>query len=67
MRGTLPTFRGLSSMKSIGSRWLAVLAFALVAWLSLLGATAKTTGTLQPDKLVILSTTDVKGKVAPCG
>lgn len=54
-------------MKSIGSRWLAVLAFALVAWLSLLGATAKTTGTLQPDKLVILSTTDVKGKVAPCG
>jgi hypothetical protein len=23
--------------------------------------------TLQPDKLIILSTTDVKGKTSPCG
>ena len=55
-----------TNMKSMGSRLLAVLALALVAWIALLGATAKTT-TLKPDKLIILSTTDVKGKVAPCG
>jgi hypothetical protein len=53
-------------MKSFGSRLLAVLALALVAWVALLGATSKT-ATLQPDKLIILSTTDVKGKTSPCG
>jgi hypothetical protein len=53
-------------MKSNGSRLLAVLALALVALIALVGATSKT-ATLQPDKLIILSTTDVKGKTIPCG
>ena len=53
-------------MKSPGSRLFAVLVMALLAWIALLGANTKST-TLQPDKLIILSTTDVKGKLAPCG
>jgi hypothetical protein len=44
-------------------------ALSLVLWIVLAGATApsKSTPKLQPDKLVILSTTDVKGKTSPCG
>ena len=30
-------------------------------------ATAPQGTTLEPDKLIILSTTDVKGKTSPCG
>ena len=30
-------------------------------------ATTSSGAVLQPDKLVILSTTDVKGKTGPCG
>ena len=36
--------------------------FALLA-----GASAPRGKTLEPDKLVILSTADVKGKTDPCG
>ena len=40
----------------------------LLGNLVLAGASApKSTATLQPDKLIILSTTDVKGKTSPCG
>ena len=54
-------------MKSLSSRLLASVVMAILAWLALSGASSKKTGNLEPDKLIILSTTDVKGKVAPCG
>ena len=55
-------------MKSLVSRVLSSLVLAVIAWLVLAGAAAKSTGSnKQPDKLVILSTTDVKGKTSPCG
>lgn len=53
-------------MKSIVVRLTAVLVLALLAWVALMGASSGRS-TLQPDKLVILSTTDVKGKTSPCG
>lgn len=31
------------------------------------GASGKRGPVLQPDKLIIISTTDVKGKTGPCG
>ena len=52
-------------MKSPSSRLLASLVLALVTWLMLAGASAP--AIKKPDKLVILSTTDVKGKTSPCG
>jgi hypothetical protein len=52
-------------MKSLTPRILAALVLALVAWLALVGASS--TPIREPDKLVILSTTDVKGKTSPCG
>jgi hypothetical protein len=54
-------------MKLLVSRALAGAALALIAWLLLVGADAPRKVTLQPDKIVILSTTDVKGKTSPCG
>jgi hypothetical protein len=48
-------------------RLLASLLLGLFAWLALAGATAPRTANKQPDKLVILSTADVKGKTSPCG
>lgn len=53
-------------MKSLSSRILAVAVMALLALL-VAGGTASAKDILQPDKLVILSTTDVKGKTSPCG
>lgn len=53
-------------MKSLVSRILATAALAAIGWIVLAGATARTT-ILEPDKLIILSTTDVKGKTSPCG
>lgn len=54
-------------MKPIASRVVSAV-FALVALLVLVAAAARSGGPLlQPDKLVILSTTDVKGKTSPCG
>ena len=54
-------------MKSFASRLLATTLLAAIAWLALSGATASKGRVLQPDKLVILSTADVKGEVKPCG
>jgi len=53
-------------MKSIAARILAPL-LALVGLALLSGAASKSGHPAQPDKLVILSTTDVKGKTSPCG
>jgi len=53
-------------MKLTVLRTVAVLA-ALVAAALLAGAASKSTTVLSPDKLVILSTVDVKGKTSPCG
>ncbi len=53
-------------MKSLVARLGAVLAALFVVAL-LAGAATKAAKVLEPDKLVILSTTDVKGKTSPCG
>lgn len=53
-------------MKSIVVRLTALLA-ALVVVALLAGAASKAAQVLQPDKVVVLSTTDVKGKTSPCG
>jgi len=54
-------------MKTLFSRILATALIAAVAWVLLAGASAPRGNTLEPDKLVILSTIDVKGKTDPCG
>ena len=54
-------------MKSVASRIVAVFTLAMLCWLAVLGATSTKRPTLQPGKLIILSTTDVKGKTTPCG
>lgn len=57
-------------MKSLASRMLATAVLSVLAWLVLIGAATapKPSGPiLQADKLIILSTTDVKGKTLPCG
>ena len=53
-------------MKSPKSRILAAAALAIIALL-LQAAGTPSGPTKAPDKLVILSTTDVKGKTGPCG
>lgn len=52
-------------MKVLVSRVLATV-MALCLMVALLGAAAPNK-VLEPNKLVILSTTDVKGKNEPCG
>ena len=54
-------------MKNLVPRSLAAAVLAALVCLLLAGARAPEPSTLQPDKLVILSTTDVKGKTDPCG
>jgi len=54
-------------MKTLPSRILAAAVLAAVAWVLLAGASAPRGTPLEPDKLVILSTSDVKGKNDPCG
>jgi hypothetical protein len=54
-------------MKTLSSRFLAAAVLAAVAWLLLAGASAPRRNALEPDKLVILSTSDVKGHTDPCG
>jgi hypothetical protein len=54
-------------MKTTLSRILATALLAAVAWVLLAGARAPRGNLLEPDKLVILSTNDVKGKTDPCG
>ena len=52
-------------MKSMLLRCAAVLAVLAIA-AALVGAAAPGK-VLEPNKLIILSTTDVKGKTSPCG
>ena len=54
-------------MKSYTPRMLATAVTALIAALAVSAASAAADPILQDDKLVILSTTDVKGKTSPCG
>jgi hypothetical protein len=54
-------------MKSLGPRLLASALLAILAWLTLSAASSKKSGDFQPNKLIILSTTDVRGKSSPCG
>ena len=54
-------------MKTLLSRILATALLAAVAWVLLAGASGPRGNALEPDKLVILSTNDVKGKTDPCG
>lgn len=53
-------------MKSAASRFLACAALGLTACV-MLAAASSPKALRQPDKLIILSTTDVKGKTSPCG
>jgi hypothetical protein len=52
-------------MKQLVAR-LSLLVLVAIAGAIVLSAAAPST-VLQPDKLIILSTTDVKGKTSPCG
>ena len=52
-------------MKSLLPRVLGAMVLAVIGWMSLSGASSPAPA--QPDKLVILSTVDVKGKTSPCG
>jgi hypothetical protein len=54
-------------MKTLLPRILATAVLAVLAWVLLAGASAPKGNSLEPDKLVILSTDDVKGKTDPCG
>jgi hypothetical protein len=54
-------------MKTLPSRILAIAVLAAVAWALLVGASAPRGNLIEPNKLVILSTNDVKGKTDPCG
>jgi hypothetical protein len=54
-------------MKSLVSKSLALATLMVLALIGLRAARAANAPLLQPDKLVILSTTDVKGKTSPCG
>ena len=54
-------------MKELATRMRVAVALAVLALLAIAGATALSDSEMQPDKLVILSTTDVKGKTSPCG
>jgi len=54
-------------MKSFATRLLASALLAVLAWLALAGAAASKGSVKSPDKLVILSTSDVKGEIKPCG
>ena len=54
-------------MKPLVLRVLTSAVMALLVWVMLAAATAPAGNPLEPDKLIILSTTDVKGKTSPCG
>ena len=54
-------------MKAMFTRLMLALVAAIAVWLTLAGASTSKAPILQPDKLIILSTTDVKGKTSPCG
>jgi len=54
-------------MKELATRVRVATALAVLILLAVVGANALSDAEKQPDKLVILSTTDVKGKTSPCG
>jgi hypothetical protein len=54
-------------MKVLASRLAVAVAAALAVWVVLIGATVPKASQLEPNKLIILSTVDVKGKSSPCG
>jgi len=54
-------------MKTLVSRILATALLAAMALLLLAAATPTNGSIAEPDKLIILSTTDVKGQTSPCG
>ena len=54
-------------MKPSAFRMFAGALLAVLAWLALAGATAPKGQVMRTDKLIILSTSDVKGEVKPCG
>ncbi len=54
-------------MKSLAQKTLALSVLMIIALVAMRAALAANAPLLQPDKLVILSTTDVKGKTSPCG
>lgn len=54
-------------MKEMATRVRVAAALAVLILLAVAGANALSDAEKQPDKLVILSTTDVKGKTSPCG
>jgi hypothetical protein len=54
-------------MKSRASHTAIAALLAVAAWISIVGATESKTPVMQSDKLIIESTTDVKGKTSPCG
>ena len=54
-------------MKPLALRVSAAALMAAILWVLLAAATTPAGNPLEPDKLVIISTTDVKGKTSPCG
>jgi len=54
-------------MKALATRIAAAASLAILVWIVLAAAAAPRTSSLEPKKLVILSTTDVRGKTSPCG
>ena len=54
-------------MKPFAIRAFASAVLALLVWVMLAAATAPQSAVKAPDQLIILSTTDVKGKTSPCG
>ena len=54
-------------MKALAPRFRVASILAILAWVVVAGASALSDSARQTDKLVILSTTDVKGKTSPCG
>jgi hypothetical protein len=54
-------------MKSFTTRLFVSTVAGVLVWLMLAGATATKGPIKSPDKLVVLSSTDVKGEYKPCG
>jgi hypothetical protein len=55
------------SLRNLASRFRVALALLALVVVALIGAAALSDSIKEPDKLIILSTTDVKGKTSPCG
>jgi hypothetical protein len=51
----------------LAARARLVVTLLVLALLALVAVSAVSDTIKQPDKLIILSTTDVKGKTSPCG